>query len=98
MNIVKTLTDKTLNVAVEGRLDTVTAPQLEAELKQSIGDSEKLILDFAKLEYISSAGLRVMLVAQKAMKKRGELVIRNVSGAVAEVFEITGFSEFLTIE
>ena len=98
MNIIKTTENKTLNIAPEGRLDTTTAPQLEAELKQSISDNEKRILDFAKLEYISSAGLRVLLAAQKVMNKQGEMVIRNVNDVIAEVFEVTGFSDILTIE
>lgn len=98
MNIIKTTENKTLNIAPEGRLDTTTAPQLEAELKQSISDNEKLIFDFAKLEYISSAGLRVLLAAQKVMNKQGEMVIRNVNDVIAEVFEVTGFSDILTIE
>ena len=98
MNIIKTTENKTLNIAPEGRLDTTTAPQLEAELKQSISDNEKLILDFAKLEYISSAGLRVLLAAQKVMNKQGEMVIRNVNDVISEVFEVTGFSDILMIE
>lgn len=98
MNIVKTSSDKTLNIALEGRLDTTTAPRLEAELKQSVADNTKLILDFAKLEYLSSAGLRVLLAAQKVMNKQGEMIIRNVNEVIAEVFEVTGFSDILTIE
>lgn len=98
MNIIKTSADKTLNIALEGRLDTTTAPQLEAELKQSIGDSTELILDFAKLEYLSSAGLRVLLAAQKVMNKQGKMVIRNVNDVISEVFEVTGFADILTIE
>ncbi len=98
MNIIKKTEGKTLNIALEGRLDTTTAPQLEAELKQSIADSTELNLDFAKLEYISSAGLRVLLAAQKVMNKQGEMVIRNVNDVIAEVFEVTGFADILTIE
>lgn len=98
MNIIKTNEDKTLNIALEGRLDTTTAPQLEAELKQSIADNTKLILDFAKLEYLSSAGLRVLLAAQKVMNKQGAMIIRNVNDVIAEVFEVTGFADILTIE
>lgn len=98
MNIIKTTENKTLNIAPEGRLDTTTAPQLEAELKQSISDNEKLILDFAKLEYISSAGLRVLLAAQKVMNKQGKMVIRNVNDVISEVFEVTGFADILTIK
>lgn len=98
MNINKTTHDSTLNIALEGRLDTTTAPQLEAELKESIADNTELILDFAKLEYLSSAGLRVLLAAQKIMNKQGKMVIRNVNDVIAEVFEVTGFSDILTIE
>ena len=98
MNIIKEIKNKTLNIALEGRLDTTTAPQLEAELKQSISDNERLIFDFTKLEYLSSAGLRVLLAAQKMMDKQGEMVICNVNDVIAEVFEVTGFSDNLTIE
>ncbi len=98
MNIIKNQTDKSLHIALEGRLDTTTAPELEAELKQSIGDSAELNLDFAKLEYLSSAGLRVLLAAQKIMNKQGKMVIRNVNDVISEVFEVTGFSDILTIE
>ena len=98
MNIIKTTENKTLNIAPEGRLDTTTAPQLEAEVKQSIADSTELNLDFAKLEYISSAGLRVLLAAQKVMNKQGKMVIRNVNDVISEVFEVTGFADILTIE
>lgn len=98
MNITKNTEGKILNIALEGRLDTTTAPQLEAELKQSIGDNNELILDFAKLEYISSAGLRVLLAAQKVMNKQGKMVIRNVNDVISEVFEVTGFADILTVE
>lgn len=98
MNIIKTNEGKTLNITLEGRLDTTTAPQLEAELKQSIADNTVLILDFAKLEYISSAGLRVLLAAQKVMNKQGKMVIRSVNDVISEVFEVTGFADILTIE
>ena len=97
MEIKKTQNGSELNVAVEGRLDTTTAPQLEAELKQSINGVEKLVLDFAKLEYLSSAGLRVLLSAQKAMSKQGEMIICNVNDTISEIFEITGFIDILTI-
>lgn len=98
MNITKNTDGKILNITLEGRLDTTTAPQLEAELKQSIGDNNELILDFAKLEYISSAGLRVLLAAQKVMNKQGKMVIRNVNDVISEVFEVTGFADILTVE
>ncbi len=98
MNIIKNTEGKTLNIALEGRLDTTTAPQLEAELKQSIADNTELIFDFEKLEYLSSAGLRVLLAAQKVMNKQGRMVIRNVNDVITEVFEVTGFADILTVE
>ena len=98
MTINLTNENSMLNVELEGRLDTTTAPQFEAELKQNLGDTKELVLDFAKLEYISSAGLRVILAAQKAMNKQGSMVIKNVNSTVMEVFEVTGFSDILTIE
>lgn len=98
MNITKNTDGKILNIALEGRLDTTTAPQLEAELKQSIADNTELDLDFGKLEYISSAGLRVLLAAQKVMNKQGKMVIRNVNDVISEVFEVTGFADILTVE
>lgn len=98
MEIKKTKNGNELTLAVEGRLDTTTAPQLEAELKQELCGVENLKLDFAKLDYLSSAGLRVLLSAQKVMNKQGEMVIRNVNETIAEIFEITGFSDILTIE
>lgn len=98
MNINKNQTDTELTIALEGRLDTTTAPLLEAELKQSVSGITKLTFDFEKLEYLSSAGLRVLLAAQKVMNKQGEMVIRNVNDVISEVFEVTGFSDILTIE
>lgn len=97
MNIIKNTEGKTLNIALEGRLDTTTAPQLEEEFRQSIADNTELNLDFAKLEYISSAGLRVLLAAQKVMNKQGKMIIRNVNDVISEVFEVTGFADILTI-
>lgn len=87
-----------LTVSLEGRLDTVTAPSLEEELKANLDGIQELVLDFQALEYISSAGLRVLLMAQKTMNKQGSMVIRNVNETIAEVFEITGFADMLTIE
>ena len=81
-----------------GRLDTSTAPLLEAELKQSLEGVEELILDFAGLEYISSAGLRVLLSAQKTMNKQGKMIIKNTNEVINEVFEVTGFSDIFTVE
>lgn len=97
MNINKTINGSTLTVAVEGRLDTVTAPQLEKELKGSLDGVKELILDFAKLDYISSAGLRVLNSTQKIMAKQGSMKVINVNDIVGEVFEITGFSEIFNI-
>ncbi len=98
LNINKTTEDKTLTVALEGRLDTTTAPQLEAELKSSLAGVEMLVMDFEKLEYISSAGLRVLLSAQKIMNKQGEMKVIHVSDVINEIFEVTGFSDILNVE
>ena len=98
MTIEKNLNWTELTINLIGRLDTTTAPQLEAELKQNISGVEKLVLNFAALEYLSSAGLRVLLAAQKVMNKQGEMIIRNVNETIAEIFEVTGFSDILTIE
>lgn len=98
MTIKKTKQDDMLIIEIEGRLDTMTAPDLENELNKSLDDVKKLVLDLDGLKYISSAGLRVVLAAQKRMSKQGELVIRNVDEVVMEVFEVTGFSDILTIE
>ena len=98
MTITKTLNGTELTVALEGRLDTVTAPELEAELKASLEGVTALVIDFAALEYISSAGLRVLLSAQKIMNKQGEMKVTHVNETVMEIFEVTGFSDILTIE
>ena len=98
MIIEKNLNGSELTVTITGRLDTTTAPQLEAEFKQNIDGIEKLILDFSALEYLSSAGLRVLLSAQKVMNKQGEMIIKNVNETINEIFEVTGFIDILTIE
>ena len=98
MIITKTTEGTSLTLVLEGRLDTVTAPQLESELRSSIDGIEKLFLDFASLEYISSAGLRILLSTQKIMNKQGGMVIRNVNEDVMDIFEITGFVDILTVE
>lgn len=98
MKIEKNASASSLELKLQGRLDTTTAPQLETELKSSISGVTSLVLDFSDLEYISSAGLRVLLSAQKVMHKQGSMVIRNVNPTVMDVFEVTGFSDFLTIE
>ena len=98
MIITKELNEATLKIALEGRLDTMTAPELEAELNQSLGSAESLTLDFSKLEYISSAGLRVLLSAHKAMSEKGGMKVTNINEIVREVFEVTGFADILTVE
>ena len=97
MNIEKKLEDGALMVKVSGRLDTATAPQLDDELKGSIEGVEQLVLDLGDLEYISSAGLRVLLSAQKTMNKQGTMEVTGVNDVVMEIFEVTGFKEILTI-
>ncbi|WP_029321286.1 STAS domain-containing protein [Butyrivibrio sp. AE3004] len=98
LNIKKDLQDKQLVVGLEGRLDTTTAPTLEEELKSALAGVENLVFDLSSLEYISSAGLRVLLSSQKTMNKQGKMVVKNVSEEVNEIFEVTGFSDILTIE
>ena len=98
MTIEKNLNGTELTVTIVGRLDTTTAPELEAALKESFTGVEKLVLDFTSLEYLSSAGLRVLLAAQKAMNKQGEMIIKNVNETINEIFEVTGFIDILTIE
>jgi len=98
MTITKTAEGNKLTLALEGRLDTTTAPQLEAEINGSIGGVTELVMDFEKLEYISSAGLRVLLAAQKIMNKQGEMKLIHVCDDIKEVFEITGFADILTVE
>ncbi|MBE5783406.1 MAG: STAS domain-containing protein [Clostridiales bacterium] len=98
MTIEKKLTGTELTIALAGRLDTTTAPQLENELKASLDGIEKLVLDFSSLDYLSSAGLRVLLSAQKTMNKQGAMVVRNVNETIGEIFDVTGFCDILTIE
>ncbi len=98
MNINKTENGNDLAVKVSGRLDTTTAPQLEEELKASMDGVTSLTFDFGELEYISSAGLRVLLAAQKIMNKQGSMKVSGVNETIMEIFEVTGFSEILTIE
>ena len=97
MTINKSQNGSTLVIALEGRLDTMTAPELEAELNSSLKDAEALEMDFTKLEYISSAGLRVLLSAHKAMSAKEGMTVTNVNEIVAEVFEVTGFADILNI-
>ncbi len=98
MTINKTANGNELVIALEGRLDTTTAPQLDDELKTALSGVESLKFDFSKLEYISSAGLRVLLSAQKVMNKQGNMVIQNANEEILEIFEVTGFVDILTIE
>jgi anti-sigma B factor antagonist len=98
MNIEKICNENSIALKVSGRLDTTTAPSLENAVSEAIGSCEYLILDFANLEYISSAGLRVILKAQKAMAAKGGMKLLHVNDTIMEIFEITGFSDILTIE
>lgn len=98
MQINKNLSGDTLTYALSGRLDTTTAPEFEASLKTSLDSVKHLLLDFSDLAYISSSGLRVLLAAQKVMAKQGDMVITHVNDSIMEVFEITGFSDLLTIQ
>lgn len=98
MTIEKNLNSTELTVTIAGRLDTTTAPELEAALNDSFNGVTKLVLDFSELEYLSSAGLRVLLQAQKTMNKQGEMIVRHINETISEIFEVTGFSDVLTIE
>ena len=97
MTINKTQNESTLTLDLTGRLDTTTAPQLEDEINAAPGTVTNIVLDFAGLEYLSSAGLRVILMAHKKMAQRGGMTIKNVNATIMEVFEITGFSDILSI-
>lgn len=88
----------TMTIALEGRLDTVTAPALETEIRQKIEGVKRLEFDFSGLQYLSSAGLRVLLAAQKTMNRQGSMVIHHANETIREIFDVTGFSDILTIE
>jgi anti-sigma B factor antagonist len=98
LNITKKIENASAVFTLEGRLDTVTAPELEVALKEVIDGLSELTLDCEKLEYISSAGLRVLLSAQKIMAKQGTMKVIHVNETIMEIFEVTGFSDILTIE
>ena len=98
MTITKNLNGKDLEIALEGRLDTMTAPQLEEALKESMDGITELVIDFTETEYISSAGLRVLLSAQKTMNKQGSMVVTGVNDVIMEIFEVTGFVDILDIQ
>ena len=97
LNINKSVEDSKVSFALEGRLDTITSPDFENELKGSLDDAKELVIDFANLEYISSAGLRVLLSAHKTMSKQGSMKIINVNSTIMEIFEVTGFADILDI-
>ena len=98
MTIEKVQNGNELTVILNGRLDTITAPLLEAELKHSVSGIETLIFDFGALEYLSSAGLRVLLAAQKTMNRQGKMIVRHVNETISEIFEVTGFADILNIQ
>ena len=98
LNIEKKANGTELTIALTGRLDTVTAPELEAAIKESVDGVTELNIDMAALEYISSAGLRVLLSAQKIMNKQGEMKVLRVNESIMEIFEVTGFADILNIE
>jgi anti-sigma B factor antagonist len=98
MNITKKTEGSTLTLALEGRLDTTTSPQLEAEVKSSAEGVKSLIFDISGLEYISSAGLRVLLSAQKMMNKQGDMTVTGANEAIMEIFDVTGFVDLLNIK
>ena len=98
MKINKKLEGNNLEFALEGRLDTTTAPSLEEEVKNNIEGIKELVFDLKDLVYVSSAGLRVLLSAQKTMNKQGNMVIKNANEEVMEIFEVTGFIDILNIE
>ncbi len=98
LNLSKNTADGVCTYVLEGRLDTVTAPELEKELKALPEETLPLVLDFEKLSYISSAGLRVLLTTQKARKTRGGMTVTHVNDTIMEIFEVTGFADILTIQ
>ena len=98
LKIEKKMEDGACTIALEGRLDTVTSPDFEKEVEEIKEELKDFVLDLEKLEYISSSGLRVLLAAQKLMNKQGAMKVVNVGGPIMEIFEVTGFSDILTIE
>ena len=98
MTIEKNMHGAELTVLLEGRLDTLSAPEFEVVIRNELAGVETLVLDLKKLQYTSSAGLRVILLAQKTMNKQGKMILKNVCEGVMEVFEITGLADLLTIE
>lgn len=98
MNISKNKEGSLLTLSLSGRLDTMTAPELEKTINDNISGVDELVLDLAELEYMSSAGLRVLLSAQKKMNAVGKMTVKNVNEMIMEIFEVTGFADILTIE
>lgn len=98
MNIDINVEGSKKTITPEGRLDTTTSPELETVIRDNIDDASEIIFDFDKLEYISSAGLRVLLATQKKMSKQGTMLVKNVNETIMDIFEMTGFSDILTIE
>jgi anti-sigma B factor antagonist len=98
MQITKTIEKDKLTISLQGRLDTLTAPHLDAEIQGRLEGVKSLVFDFKNLDYISSAGLRILLTAQKIMNKQGKMVVKNASSEIKEIFEVTGFCDILTIE
>ena len=98
MKVDKAVSGNKLDLAVTGRIDTTTAPQLEEEIRDSLDGIEELVMDFSGVEYISSAGLRVLLSCQKTMNTQGSMALTGVRDSVMEIFEVTGFSDILTIK
>ncbi|MCR5120946.1 MAG: STAS domain-containing protein [Ruminococcus sp.] len=97
MNLTKAMNGNALTIEIEGRVDTVTSPALDKLINESMDKAESLVLDFDKVEYISSAGLRVLLSAHKAMSKKGGMKIKNAGEDIMEIFEVTGFTDILNI-
>ena len=97
LNITKTIENETGTLGLEGRLDTVSAPELEQVLRETLPGLRELTLDFSKLDYISSAGLRVLLSTQKTINKQGSMKLTHVNETIMEIFDVTGFTDILTI-
>ena len=98
MNITKKLENGVLTVEMEGRLDTGTAPQAEKELEADVAAAQQLVIDMSALQYVSSAGLRLILKLHKTMKEKGGMVVKNVNESIMEIFDMTGFTSILAIE
>ena len=98
MEIIKEAQDKQLTITLVGRLDTITSRDLDEEIATCLEGVETLIYDFKELEYVSSAGLRVLLKSQKTMNKQGKMIIKNVAESIMDIFEVTGFSEIFDVQ